>query len=69
MFENIPKATKNLIAINIIVFVATLINQDFMVSRFALFYPASQYFRPWQIITHMFMHGGFWHILFNMYAL
>ena len=69
MLENVPKATKNLIAINVIVFIATLINQDFMVSRFALFYPASQFFRPWQIITHMFMHGGFWHILFNMYAL
>lgn len=69
MLENIPKATKNLIIINVIVFVATLINQDFMVSRFALFFPASQYFRPWQIITHMFMHGGVWHIVFNMYAL
>ena len=69
MLENIPKATKNLIIINVIIFVATLINQDFMVSRFALFYPASQYFRPWQIITHMFMHGGLWHIFFNMYAL
>ncbi len=69
MLESIPKATKNLIIINVIIFVATLINQDFMVSRFALFYPASQYFRPWQIITHMFMHGGIWHIFFNMYAL
>ena len=69
MLENIPKATKNLIIINIIMFVATLINEDFMVSTFALFYPASQYFRPWQIITHMFMHGGIWHIFFNMYAL
>ena len=69
MFKNIPKATRNLLIINIIMFVATLINEEFMVSSFALFYPASQYFRPWQIITHMFMHGGFWHILFNMYAL
>jgi membrane associated rhomboid family serine protease len=69
MLENIPKATKNLIIINVIVFVATLINQEFMVSKFALFYPASPFFRPWQIITHMFMHGGIWHIVFNMYAL
>lgn len=50
-------------------FVATLINEDFMIRTFALFYPASPLFRPWQIITHMFMHGGFWHILFNMYTL
>ena len=69
MFQNIPKVTRNLLIINIILFVATLINQDFMVRNFALFYPASQYFRPWQIITHMFMHGGIWHIVFNMYAL
>lgn len=69
MLENVPKATKNLIFINIIIFVATLINEDFMVRTFALFYPTSQFFRPWQIITHMFMHGGIWHIFFNMYAL
>lgn len=69
MFNNTPKATKNLIIINLIVFAATLINQNFMVANFALFYPASPYFRIWQIITHMFMHGGVWHIFFNMYAL
>jgi len=46
-----------------------MLNQEFMMSTFALFYPASHYFRWWQIITHMFMHGGFWHIFFNMYTL
>jgi rhomboid-like protein len=34
-----------------------------------MFYPESPYFRWWQPLTHMFMHGGFWHILFNMYTL
>lgn len=67
--SNIPPVTKNLIIINVLMFIATLINQDFMVSNFALFYPKSPFFRPWQIITHMFMHGGFWHIFFNMYSL
>lgn len=66
---NTPTVTRNLIIINIIFFVATLINENFMVSTFALFYPKSAYFHSWQIITHMFMHGGFWHILFNMYTL
>ena len=61
--------TKNLIIINCIVFLATLINQEFMTVTFALFYPTSRYFHWWQIITHMFMHGGFWHIFFNMYTL
>jgi membrane associated rhomboid family serine protease len=34
-----------------------------------LHYPSSDYFRPFQIITHMFMHGGIAHIFFNMFNL
>ena len=66
---NVPQVTRNLIAINIFVFIATLINERAMTLGFALFYPSSEYFHWWQVITHMFMHGGFWHILFNMYTL
>ncbi len=66
---NTPPVTRNLIIINIIVFIATLINRNFMTAEFALFYPTSRYFHWWQVLTHMFMHGGFWHILFNMYTL
>ena len=69
MFRDIPEVTKNLLIINILMFIATLINYEAMVTRFALFYPTSQYFRGWQVVTHMFMHGGFWHIFFNMYTL
>ena len=67
--SSIPKVTKNLIIINVIVFIATLINENFMIGAFGLFYPSSQFFHWWQVITHMFMHGGFWHIFFNMYTL
>jgi len=67
--QNIPPVTRNLVIINVVLFVATLINEDFMVRTFAMFYPASPLFRWWQPLTHMFMHGGFWHILFNMYTL
>ena len=66
---SVPKVTRNLIIINVIVFIATLVNKEFMYATFAMFYPTSPYFHVWQIITHMFMHGGFWHILFNMYTL
>lgn len=66
---NVPVVTRNLIIINVIFYIATLINENFMVTTFAMFYPTSQYFHWWQVVTHMFMHGGFWHILFNMYAL
>lgn len=67
--SQIPTVTKNLVAINILMFIATLVNENFMVANFAMFYPASPFFKPWQILTHMFMHGGFWHIFFNMYSL
>ena len=40
-----------------------------MYSAFALYYPSSHYFHWWQIFTHMFMHGGIWHLFFNMFAL
>ena len=65
----IPVVTRNILIVNAIFFIATLINENFMVSTFGLFYPASQYFRWWQPLTHMFMHGGFWHLFFNMYTL
>ena len=67
--SSLPPVTKNLIIINVIVFVASLLNQNFMIGTFALFYPTSVYFHWWQVVTHIFMHGGFWHIFFNMYTL
>lgn len=38
-------------------------------SLLAMHYPGSPQFKPWQVISHMFMHGGFAHIAFNMFAL
>ncbi|MBO6063005.1 MAG: rhomboid family intramembrane serine protease [Bacteroidales bacterium] len=67
--ERIPPVTRSLLIVNVIMFVATLINENFMVGTFAMFYPTSPFFRWWQPLTHMFMHGGWWHILFNMYTL
>lgn len=37
--------------------------------RFSVFYPSSEFFRPYQVVTYMFMHGNLMHIFFNMYAL
>lgn len=67
--SNTPKVTKNLIIINVVIFIATLLNENFMMRTFALYPLSSRYFHWWQLVTHMFMHGGFWHILFNMWAL
>jgi len=67
--ERIPPVTRAILIVNVIMFVATLINENFMIGTFAMFYPASPLFRWWQPLTHMFMHGGWWHIFFNMYTL
>jgi len=70
MFNNIPPVTRNIIIINVIVFiVANLLLQDKLVGYLAAFYPFSPFFKSWQIITHMFMHGSIMHILFNMFTL
>ena len=45
------------------------LNETFMLEKFALFYPTSPFFHWWQPVTHMFLHGGFGHLFFNMYAL
>ncbi len=37
--------------------------------KFSVFYPTSIFFRPYQVVTYMFMHGNLMHIFFNMYAL
>ncbi len=67
-----PKLTdaiKHLIIINVILYFAPqLLNLD-LTNIFALHYPTNEHFGVWQYITHMFMHGGPAHLLFNMYAL
>ena len=67
--SNIPSAVKNIIIINVLVMVMISLNQEFMVEKFALFYPTSPFFHWWQMLTHMFMHGDFFHLFFNMYTL
>ena len=71
--NRISPVVKNLLIINVLFFLATYVaGMQFQVNLtrlFALYYPGSEYFRPFQFVTHMFMHGGFMHILFNMYAL
>ncbi|MBO4340909.1 MAG: rhomboid family intramembrane serine protease [Bacteroidales bacterium] len=67
--DNIPDVTRNLLYLNLIMFVATLINPAFMNHTFAMAFPLADDFRWWQPVTHMFMHANFMHIFFNMYSL
>jgi membrane associated rhomboid family serine protease len=72
-FADIPPVLKNLLIINILMFLATVVLQRTMnidLDRMlGLYYFKSDYFRPYQIVTHMFMHGGLMHIFFNMFML
>lgn len=69
--SSIPPIVKNLIIINALIFLATQIGgfQTPMYRYLALYYPGSPFFMPHQLLTHMFMHASFFHLLFNMYAL
>src|SRR5690606_35133239 len=65
---HMPPIIRNLLIMNIVCFVGTMIFP--LATRFiGVFYPDSPFFHTWQIITYMFMHGGFAHIFFNMFAL
>ncbi|MGB1003429.1 MAG: rhomboid family intramembrane serine protease [Salibacteraceae bacterium] len=71
-FQMLPPVVKNLLIINVLMFLATQITIN--VSGFdlngvlGLHWPGSQAFKWYQPITYMFMHGSFEHILFNMFA-
>ncbi len=67
-FGNIPTVVKNLLIINGLFFLATLALPQ-LTEIFGAYYYDSPKFRLWQIVTHMFMHGNFMHIFFNMFAL
>jgi membrane associated rhomboid family serine protease len=72
-FFGLPPVVKNIILINALMFLADLAAKSVygmdLGMMLGLYFPKSENFMPVQIVTHMFMHGGFWHLFFNMYAL
>jgi membrane associated rhomboid family serine protease len=67
--NKLTTAIKHIIIINVILFIAPqLLKLDFT-NMLALHFPKNENFGIWQYVTHMFMHGSFPHILFNMYGL
>ena len=71
-FRILPPVVKNILIVNGLFFLATIsldsaFNID-LIEMFGMHYFKSEYFKPHQIITYMFMHDGFTHILFNMFA-
>ncbi|MBK8486416.1 MAG: rhomboid family intramembrane serine protease [Chitinophagales bacterium] len=67
-FNFLPPVIKNLLIINGLVFLATLTFPS-LIEKLAMYYPTSPEFQPYQIITHLFTHGSFGHVFFNMFAL
>ena len=78
---NLPPVTRNLLIANVVVYLLQQVMGPFLLQHFALWpWGADQIFRtdeglaaigfrPWQLVTYAFMHGGVTHILFNMVAL
>ena len=70
-FAGTPPVVKNLIIINVLGLLAYyaffgVVNLNWTLG---LFYWGSDQFQPYQLVSHMFMHGGFAHLFFNMFAL
>ena len=66
-----PTVTKNLITINVLMFFGTFGAQRYgvdLTNYLGLHFFLASDFNPAQLITYMFMHGGFSHIFFNMFA-
>jgi membrane associated rhomboid family serine protease len=72
-FSVLPLVVKNLLILNGLFFIATIVLQNSMQvdlkDYLALYYPSSEYFKPYQFVTHLFMHGNFMHLFSNMFAL
>jgi len=73
-FQRTTPIVLNLIIINALVYFAQVAfggmsDLNSVNDMFALHHYKSEVFKPYQIITHIFMHGSFFHLLFNMLAL
>lgn len=70
--NRIPPVTRSLIIINVIIWAFTALipaKEAALVDLCGLHYFTSPGFNPAQLVTYMFLHGGFVHLFFNMFAL
>ena len=70
-FGNIPDVVKNLMILNVVMYISTVFLFSQYYDMFSMHFILSEKFQPFQVVTHMFMHSGrgFAHIFFNMFAL
>lgn len=69
MFRQLTPVTKWIIIINAVLFVVSTYVFPNLFYLLSAYFPTSPNFKSWQIITHMFIHGGFMHLIFNMMTL
>lgn len=72
--QNTPTVVKNLVIINAIVLLVKVVGGGrflgfHMDSVLGLHFVSSPAFEPWQLVSHMFVHGDFWHLFMNMFGL
>lgn len=72
-FSFLPNIVKNLLIINGLFFLLTVVVQSKfnvdLADWLALYYPTAKEFKAYQFISHLFMHGNFMHLFSNMFAL
>lgn len=72
-FSILPPVVKNLLIINGLCFLINVVLEArfnySLNEHLGLYYPESTHFRPYQLLTHVFMHGSFMHLFFNMFSL
>ncbi|MCC7244777.1 MAG: rhomboid family intramembrane serine protease [Saprospiraceae bacterium] len=80
MSPAVSGAVLNLLILNVLMFVGSYMvlgaethsadgYESLWRLKLASFMPGSEHFQPWQILTHMFMHGDIMHLAFNMFSL
>ena len=75
LFSNMGPVVKNILILNVLMFIISFTFEQGSVGGanlnkiLGLYYFGSEQFRPFQLITHMFMHGGTMHLFLNMFAL
>lgn len=72
LLGNMPPVVKNLLILNVVMFIVTVIGEQQGIRMTYLlggYVFGSPFFEPYQMVTHFFMHGGLFHIFFNMFAL
>ena len=72
--SNVPQAVKSIIIINVLLWIMTALDKEGIIFSYCSLDPGhgnvmSVLYRPWTFVTYMFLHGGFTHLFFNMYAL